>query len=369
MGDRLKDAPKENKGVFDPLGRYCYLVVCEGVPYPLNVPPAVLQEPVDEQIGIPASLFTRVSWPIPFYAEPNGWPFTVLAWHGKPGYSWPISLIRPGIGELRFINWAMSFLATRIATSSQTLIGVAKHADPDLKAKILEKSEGGFNIVEISEAVGRSVNDVISVFNMPGVTQDMYNIIAEVTALFDRRVGLTELIYGMTLASFRSAAEAAVKSEQISVRPDDYANILEDSLSEVARKEALLARWLVYPQDVAPILGPMAAQAWQLHVQGEDPESIVREYSYRVEAGSARKPNVATRVENINNAMQILMPVAQGLLQAGRPEIFNALLEDWGKAMNVDITRYFVPPPPPPPPPGPEQGPPPEQPQEPPPGQ
>jgi hypothetical protein len=271
---------------------------------------------------------------------------------------------------LRFINWAMSFLATRIAVSSQTLIGVAKSADPDLKAKILDKGEKGFNIIEISEAVGRSVNDVISVFQVPGVTQDMYNIIAEVTALFDRRVGLTELLYGMTRNQFRSAAEAQVKAEQISVRPDDYANILEDALSEVARKEALLARWLIYPQDVAPVLGPMAAQAWRMHVQGESPDAIVREYDYRVEAGSARKPNIATRIENITQAMQILAPISQGLLQAGRPELFNALLEDWGKAMQVDVTRYMVPPPPPPPqqppggPPGQEGQPPEEPPQE-----
>jgi hypothetical protein len=347
FGDRLKDGDKDLRGKFDSLGANCYIVVAEGVDFPLNVPPAMLQEEVD-QTGIPPTLFMAAQWPIPYWAEPNGWPFTLLAWHGKPGYSWPISLIRPGIGELRFINWAMSFLATRIATSSQTLIGVSKAADPDLKAKILEKNEGGFNIVEISEAVGRSVNDVISVFNMPGVTSDMYQIISEVTALFDRRVGLTELIYGMTRNQFRSAAEAQVKAEQISVRPDDYANILEDCLSEVARKEALCARWLIYPQDVAPLLGPMAAQAWGMHVQGEDPESIVREYSYRVEAGSVRKPNNATRVENVNNAMQIMMPVAQGLMQAGKPEIFNALLEDWAKAMNVDVTRYLVPPPPPP---------------------
>ena len=171
----------------------------------------MLQEEVDES-GIPQAMFMSAQWPIPFWAEPNGWPFTLLAWHGKPGYSWPISLIRPGISELRFINWAMSFLATRIATSSQVLIGVAKSADPDLKAKILDKAEGGFKIVEISEAIGRSVNDVISVFQLPGVTQDMYQIISEVTQLFDRRVGLTELIYGMSRASFRSAAEAAVKS-------------------------------------------------------------------------------------------------------------------------------------------------------------
>ncbi|NBT76278.1 MAG: hypothetical protein EBT15_09995 [Betaproteobacteria bacterium] len=350
FGDRLKDGDKDLRGKFDSLGANCYIVVAEGVEFPLNIPPTMLQEPVDET-GIPQQMFLAAQWPIPFWAEPAGWPFTLLAWHGKPGYSWPVSLIRPGIGELRFINWAMSFLATRVATSSQTLIGVSKAADPDLKSKLLEKSEKGFNIVEISEAVGRSVNDVISVFQVPGVTQDMYNIIAEVTALFDRRVGLTELVYGMTRNQFRSAAEAQVKAEQISVRPDDYANILEDALSEVARKEALCARWLIYPQDVEPLLGPMAAQAWGMHVQNESPDNIVREYSYRVEAGSARKPNIATRIENITNAMQILAPISQGLLQAGRPELFNALLEDWGKAMQVDVSRYMIPPPPPGPPP------------------
>lgn len=350
FGDRLKDADKDMRGMFDSLGSNCYIVVAEGVDFPLNVPPAMLQEPVDDT-GVPPSMFLAAQWPIPFWAEPNGWPFTLLAWHGQPGYSWPVSLIKPGIGELRFINWAMSFLATRIATSSQTLIGVAKAADPDIKSKILEKAESGFNIVEISEAIGRSVNDVISVFQMPGVTQDMYQIIAEVTNLFDRRVGLTELIYGMTRASFRSAAEAAVKSEQISVRPDDYANTLEDALSEVARKEALLARWLIAPQDVAPLLGPMAAQAWAMHVQGEDPESVVREYSYRVEAGSARKPNVATKTENLNQFMQVIMPVAQGLLQAGRPELFNGVMQAWGKVNQMDVSEFLVPPPPPPPPP------------------
>ena len=348
FGDRLKDADKDLRGKFDALGPNCYIVVAEGVDFPLNLPPVLLQEPVDET-GIPQNFFMAAQWPIPFWAESNGWPFTLLAWHGKPGYSWPISLIRPGIGELRFINWAMSFLATRIATSSQTLIGVAKAADPDLKSKILERAENGLKIVEISEAIGRSVNDVISVFNQPGVTSDMYQIISEVTALFDRRVGLTELIYGMTRSAFRSAAEAAVKSEQISVRPDDYANTLEDALSDVARKEALLARWLIYPQDVEPILGPMAAQAWQMHVQGENPDAIVREYSYRVEAGSARKPNIATKTENLNNFLQVIMPVAQGLMQAGQPNLFNGLLQAWGKVNQMDVNEYLVPPPPAPP--------------------
>lgn len=349
FGDRLKDADEKLKGKFDALGDFCYIVVCDGVPYPLNIPPDILGDEVDET-GVPPRLFQSVQWPIPFWVEPDGWPCTVLQWHGKPGYSYPISLIKPGIGELRFINYAMSFIATKIATSSQTLIGVAKAADNDLKAKILDSDDSGFKIVEISEAIGRSVNDVISVFNLPGVPNELFQIVAEVTNLFDRRVGLTELIYGMSRASFRSAAEAAVKSEQISVRPDDMANQLEDCMSLLARKEAFLARWLVQPQDIAPLLGPMAAGAWQMHVQAASPDEIVREYDYRVEAGSARKPNKGSKVEQINQALQVMMPVAQGLLQAGQPQLFNALLEDWGRAMDIDVARYMVPPPPPPPP-------------------
>jgi hypothetical protein len=358
FGDRLKDSDKELRGKFDALGPYCFLVVCEGVEYPLNIPPQILQEEVDET-GIPPSLFQAAQWPVPFWAEPEGWPCTILQWHGKPGYSYPISLIKPGIGELRFINYAMSFMATKIATSASTMIGVAKAADNDLKAKILESDESGFKIVEISEAIGRNVNDIISVFNLPGVSSDMWSIIAAVTELFDRRVGLTELVYGMSRNQFRSAAEAVTKAEQISVRPDDMANTLEDALSSLARKEAFLARWLVNPEDVAPLLGPMAAQAWQMHVQAMNPDEVLREFDFRVEAGSARKPNKGTKVEQINQALQIMAPIAQGMLQAGQPGLMNALLEDWGRAMDIDVTKYLIPPPPPPPQePAPNAGPP-----------
>lgn len=351
FGDRLKDADPDLRGKFDSLGPYCFLVVCEGVDRPLNIPNEILQEEVDEG-GIPPSLFQAVQWPAPFWADPEGWPCTVLQWHGKPGYSYPISLIKPGIGELRFINYAMSFMATKIATSASTMIGVAKAADNDIKAKILDSDESGFKIVEISEAIGRNVNDIISVFNLPGVSSDMWQIIAAVTELFDRRVGLTELVYGLSRNQFRSAAEAMTKAEQISVRPDEMASRLEDAMSELARKEAFLARWLVNPQDVAPLLGPMAAQAWQMHVQAMNPDEVLREFDFRVEAGSARKPNKGTKVEQIQQSLQILAPIAQGMLQAGQPQLMNALLEDWGRAMDVDVSKYVLPPPPPPQPQG-----------------
>lgn len=354
MGDRLKDAPKESKGVFDALGKYCYLVVCEGVHYPLNVPPEVLEEEVDEQLGIPQSLLARVAWPIPFYADPNGWPFTPLAFHWKPGYAWPISHIRPAIGELRLLNWCFSFLATRIATSCETMVAVQKAADQTIKDQILAPSEGGFKIIELSELLGRRIEDVMSVFQFPQVTRDLWDIISAIMDQFAQRTGLSELVYGYTRNQFRSAAEAQIKNENISVRPDSMANELEDCMSLLARREALAVKWLLEPQDVAPVLGPLGAVAWAQSVAQQDMVRLTRDFLYRVEAGSARKPNKATRVEQMQLSVQTLGPILSQLTGAGIVEPFNALMKDWADSLDIDATPYLLPPPPPPAPPPPQ---------------
>ena len=351
MGDRFKDSPKENKGVFDAAGKYCYLVICEGVEYPLNLPPSVMQEEVDAELGIPQSILPRVTWPIPFFADPHGWPFTMLAFHRKPGYAWPVSHIRPAIGELRLLNWCFSFLATRIATSCETIVAVQKAADETIKQQLLAPSEGGFKIIELSELLGRRIEDIVSVFQMPQVTKDLWDIISAILDEFAKRTGLSELAYGYTRSSFRSAAEAQIKNENISIRPDNMANELEDCMSLLARREALAARWLLEPQDVVPVLGNMGATAWAQFISRRDVVGLTRELLYRVEAGSARKPNKSSRVEQMQMAVQSLGPILSNLAGAGMVEPFNALMRDWAQSLDIDAAGYLLPPPPPPSPP------------------
>jgi hypothetical protein len=306
----------------------------------------MLGEEVNEQ-GVPNSLFTAVQWPIPFWADgANGWPFTTFSPHRKPGYIWPISHIKPAVPELRFLCWAYSFMAQRVATSCETLLGVSKAADQDIKDQILSQSEAGFKIVEVSEMLGRSVNDIISVFQLPDVTGEIWQVIDAVTQLADKRLGMTELVYGMTDKQIRSATEASVKTDQISIRPDDMAECLENSMTVLSRKEAVATRWLLTAQDIEPILGPLGAAAWEQHVMNLDPYQVAREYDYQVEAGSARKKNKSARIEQMNNAMQVLGPVLQGLIGAGVVEPFNALIADWADSMDIDASAYMIPPPP-----------------------
>jgi hypothetical protein len=349
FGHGLKGAPKEFAGMFDALGSHCYVVVAEGVDYPLNCPKEIALEPPDET-GVPNAIFTQTRWPIPFFAEINGWPFTPLQFHRKPGYIWPISHLKPGLSELKFLNWCLSFLAGRLMVSCKTLVGVAKASGDDIKEQILKHEESGFSMIELSETLGRSVNDIVSVFQMPTVTPDIWQIMQAVMDMFDKRVGLTELVYGMTRNQFRSAAEAQVKSEQISVRPDDMANVLEDAMGELARKEAMAARWLLEPDDVAPILGPLGAEVWGQMIQNIDINSLAREYDYRIEAGSARKPNKAGKVEQMQMAIQTLGPVLQNLIPMGVVDPFNALVSEWAKSLDIDPKQFLVPKPPPPPP-------------------
>jgi hypothetical protein len=349
LGDRFKNVPKQYRGMFDQLGKYAYLVICEGVEYPLNIPPEVLDAASTEsESQLPDELITRTAWPIPFYCDPQGWPFTPLWFHWKPGYSYPISHIRPAIGELRLLNWAMSFAATRIATSCETMIAVQKAADQSIKDQILAPSEGGFKVIEMSELLGRGIGDIMSVFQLPQVTQDLWQIIGAISEQFSQRTGLSELVYGYTRASFRSASEAQIKQENISIRPDNMANQLEDAMSMLARREALAVRWLLEPADVAPVIGPVGAVAWQNLVMKQDLVDLTRDFIFRVEAGSARKPNKATRVEQMQMSVQTLGPILSGLAGAGMVEPYNALMRDWADSLDIDSTPYMIPPPPPP---------------------
>lgn len=352
--EQLKGSKKKTDGgsMFDAVGDYAYICVSDSCPYPLNIPPPVLDEQPDET-GFPQSLRQRLAWPIPFWADNNGWPFEMLGFNPIPNSVWPMSLIRPGIGELRFINYIISWLATRITASCQTMIGVSKAADEDIKQQILADSKFGFKIVEISQALGQNINELMSVFQSPQVNQDVWQILDRVMQLFDKRTGLTELMYGQTTSQMRSATEASVKGDAMQARPADMLDQVTHWGTRLSRKEALAARWLLRPNDVMPIMGPLGSMAWQQHLSlkpGEDPAVIAREFEYTIETDAGRKLNKTNRAQSINTAMQTLMPMLMGQAQAtNNYDQVNGLIKAFAETLELDPKGMMLQPLPPPP--------------------
>lgn len=236
--------------------------------------------------------------------------------------------------------------------------------------------------------------------------------------LFEKRTGLQEILYGRSRVAERSAEAISIKDRNSRARIDDKADMVEHWQNEIARKEALLARFLLDGDDIEKVIGtdetygfkieivsdgqpltmaelqdispelatyweepeeaedalmqaestvrmavPMgqpsiipvnAATVWQDTASLSDNIDIVREFSYRIEAGSARRPDQEFRVEQ---AQMIMDRVGQLSLELN-PEIdittYNKSLDLLYDAFmiahpqRVYLSVQPLPPPPPP---------------------
>lgn len=352
MGDRLAGIPKEHRRLLDEFGDNIYLVIAEGIDYPLNLPEGLLiallkaREEGEEELAeqLYDEIFERIQWPIPFWIE-NEWPFEELSFHFIPNEPYPMSHVRPGLPELKFSNWTMSFLADHARHTSRLLIGLLASLEDEDANKITDG--GPIESIKFSQSEGKSLSDVMAYMTPPkGTAMDLWNINEKNEENFDKRTGLSETMYAAPGGS-RSATEAEMKREALNIRPDDMANRVEDWMSRLARKEALAIQWLLEAEDVAPVLGPVGVRLWEQLVLPADPAQLVLEFDYRIEAGSARKPNKAQKIENMQQALQTLLPVAaQQMELSGDVDPVNALLADWGKANDIDnVERYLFKPP------------------------
>lgn len=341
FGDLLFDSgeiPKLQAFDYSPLGDYCWIVCAKNIPHPLNVPSELLAS------GDAELLYQRTQWPIPFWYDDGGWPITRLSFYEKPNCIWPISLFKPAIGELRFVNWCLSFLADKVAASCHTYVGILKAAGEDIRKQIANK-KGPFTLIEISAVLDKPLDQLISFLQSPQFSIDIWKMLAEVLDLIDKRTGLTELIYGLTGASMRSATEANIKNANVAVRPDDMASRVEDCLSEVEIREMQAARWMCEAQDVAPAVGQLGAMLWQNYILTDDVDQVVRGFNYTIAAGSTRKPNKQNKISQMNEFAQVGLQVFAEQAAGGNVGPWNAFIEDWCKANDLDPSRYLLQPP------------------------
>lgn len=355
-GQFLKDYKKDGKDEFDleVFGKHCYLAVCDDLAFPLNIPPDLVEHhqnsPTEETAG---ALREAAAWPIPFWEDDgcnNGWPCVELGFYESTDHIWPIPLCKPALGEIKFVNWCLSFLADKAAASCKTYLGVMKEAAEGIKQQ-LQGQNGPFSLIEISQLTGKPLKDIISYLDAPKFDTALWDMVAQVMELIDKRTGLTELIYGLSGRQMRSAEEARIKNDNTTIRPDEMASRVEDWLSYCAMKEMEAAVWAGDPQDFLPVFGQTATSVWVQNVfTGEDfYERLVRNFVFRVEAGSARKPNKANKADQLNQLGSIALPTIQQFALAGVIEPWNAFMRDYADALDLDATPYLLQAPPPPP--------------------
>lgn len=337
LGDKLPEiaAKKTLASDLSVFGDYCFLAVAENIPYPLNMPNELFGRSDDE-------VYDATQWPVPYWAD-GRWPFTLLSFHWNPNSIYPLSHIKPAIGELKFLSWAMSFLATKIKNACKTLVAIDKSAQDELTNKIFTDDGSGFSIVKFERVTGKSLADTIHLFNAPEVNADIWKIIESVNDEVARQLGIPDILYGESKTQSRSATDSHAKQSNVSIRIDDMYNATRGALTWLARNEAMASRWLYSFDDLLPILGPQCANYWMQRLVPMDLESLVREYEFRIEAGNSREPSKEVQVDQMNQSIQVLGPLLQAYsMNTGNFEPVNALVADWGKANDIDTSRYVM---------------------------
>jgi carbon monoxide dehydrogenase subunit G len=84
----------------------------------------------------------------------------------------------------------------------------------------------------------KRIAEVVQFLKQPEFNASVWPVIQTVEKNLEKRLGLNELSYGSSDKQIRSAAEADIKSQGVSIRPDDMAECVEAWMAEAARKEA-----------------------------------------------------------------------------------------------------------------------------------
>ena len=358
IGGNLTGFDDDMAKKLEPFGKYSYIAVSPDVDFPLNLEKSSIENISEAELG------GRVSWPTPFYADmTHGWPFIHFDFHDIPRSVWPMSHIRPAMGELKALQWVTSFMVGKIKNISRDFVVVDKTVEDNIKDAIINGPD--LTMLEVMSRGNKAVGDFIHFVQHPDLNRSLWEVTSMLEQMFERRTGVTDLMQGTSQGKqIRSATEATMKQQASNTRPDEMADRVESMMEIVGRNHMIAARTHLTQADIAPIFGERIEETGPEFQNGEKPKSggpltemwmkllgsqevsqVVSEFNYEIEPGSARKHNKQQDIARANEGLQVAFgPAMQSYGQWGDPAQANYLLEKWYKANDwVDFQKGLLP--------------------------
>jgi len=320
---------------FEQVGNFCYICFVPGMKEPLNLKQAFLENASIDQVK------AAIDWPTPYYLD-GRWPVAVLDYWLNPGKAWPLAPLAMGLGELIFLNVFISSLADKIFQDGLVKAAIKSELAEEAIQKLLSYQH---EVIELNSTIAGNINELVSYLQRPATNMDAFRMVEYVSQMFDKRVGLTEAMYGLNPGGkvTRTAQDAQLKGEAISVRPEYMSTRVEAWQTEIANLERIAAGYHVSAQTLTPLLGSMGSQMWNQLITQSDPVVYMREMRCQLEANSVRKPNKSKDNANLQQMAGILLPMLQWYAQTtGNTGPLNHYLKTLGKAIEQDVDGWLM---------------------------
>lgn len=330
------------------VGDFAYLCFTKKEKFLLNAHPDEIAGESDEEI------MERLTWPLLSHFE-GQWPVSRLFFIPNPESAWPIPPLGPALGELITLNILVSCFLEQAYANRKTIIAYLKSHAGDVERIFKENTRDGISFLPIADAFEKSISNVITYLNRPEMNRGLLDAIQYVSELFDKRVGLNELMYGMSQTQSRSATDATEKASRSQVRPDKMAEDVAKWMSGFMQLLKFHTITTVEGKHVEPLLGAGGAYLWDTFIAAADPEEVARSMDATVEASEVRKPDHARDAQNLRDILPVLLPAAQqyAFIKGNDPtgsDPLNGLLKAYGKSIDQPMDGLlfgpFAPPPP-----------------------
>jgi hypothetical protein len=292
-------------------------------------------------------VWSEGEWPVPLWAD-NSWPCELLYYRKEEDYVWPTPMLVPSLGLQKAINWIVMFLWVHLKTTSRDFIVGSNELDETVREKILSGMDLEWIPLNTADLGDKKWSDLVGFLQHPNAQADLWRYLDLAVKLFEDSTGLYPELYARSgPAEPRSATASNNQQARADIRPDDMREMVERLHSKMARKEciAVTLDGDYNEEFVGRLLGPEAAQAWSQYRDG-DLWTVMRELDYRIEAGSAARPNLQTEYEQALAVFDRLMQIAGSV---GDINAVNKMAYQFQKAMNIldaDIVQFQPPPPP-----------------------
>lgn len=350
FGNKLDGGKKTIQKDFDEIcGDYVYLCICEDCPWPLNVPAddlmAEFPEPENPDEMHPADKWVqdRVKWPTEFWRH-NKWPVSMLSFYPHSGTSaWPEPPMSPCIGELTCANILIATYTQLAYDSRQQFIVTFKNMIENLD-QVMSGNQNPV-VIELNRQLQETAQQALTFIERPGPQPDIREAIEFIFGLIEKRTGMTDILYGGGGESnARSAQEYNGRRDMVNLRPDYMRKCVSDWMSDMAGKELFCVYSHMGTDDVADDIGPVWALVWQMLVENEDPDVVLRSSECYVNASDMARPNRERDSQMLANLIQYLLPIVSEYMNLKNdPTPLNEFLIAYGDANNMDVTKFLLP--------------------------
>lgn len=325
-------------------------------------PIPVTDEPRKYFVTKEGKLLKETTWEAPLFVD-NLWPCEMLSYIEDADGVWPVSPLAAAMPFQESLNWLFIFYMTKMRFCSRSIFALMDYGADGVGADNIDKLEMQDDMPFLKIRVDNDqlkIGDLFQQLDLNPGLENFEKAHAIIKREYQEHSGLYDILhYGEGDTQDRSATTTEFKEKTAKTRINYRLDRVKKWQGRVARKEALVARFIHTPEQIDVILGPGSGEIWgQIMPPAQGPGDPTHvdfkqwflETDYTIESDSMRRNDHQTKIDALKEAMNTVVPVQlQSIDLSEKATAYDTIAEYYDSIgcpddvvqKQIDLANYF----------------------------